>query len=563
MGKGKLWAALAPCNNAEITGGLQRWRGWFGGDRVEQPLPHGVGAEVMAELIGGQIIDTGQAPSGDVRDALSGMVVQVSDPGAWRKMSRQLPGGIAEEEDRLARDKAGVGSDGQALPVARVLVRGMLAAEHLGERDLAARFGRGLDLYGARAEEARATVGIEALEAVQVDRSPEMDWPEVVSPSGRDALHGREHRPGAATQVRGPARSLRSLIPTSEAEVARRLVGLIIPNDAHTPGFLDGFFEEWDRHSPRAAGQRGMDRMEHGPDRGQEIVINTGVPLGTVQKQEVAPKATGQRLDDLARILTSAVSQHIEYYSDVHKRDDLQGDIRELLAEGERFAPEDTKQIEAAAREIVKARRINDIKRALIAEIEPSEVAEMKAVYSDQAPYVHLGGRLQDTYEGRLSERLASMTYQYSPPEVDRNIVRGTQFLPEDYGEDRKELAGVIVRAAGYGALPEAEKLKAERGVLLERLSSSDKIAEKQRPDFAVRLYRAFTHKEVAALANPKTAIPASLPVQPEMRGIIAQMLGPVFASENISITPWGNHMNQISRGRDRELERDGPGMER
>ena len=551
--------------NSEITGGLQRWRGWFGGDRVEQPLPHGVEAEVMAELIGGQIIETGKAPSGEVRDALSGMVAQVSDPVAWRKMSRQLPRGIAEEENRLARDKGGVGSDGQALPVARVLVRGMLAAEHLGERDLAARFGRGLDLYGARADEARATVGIEALEAVQVDRSPEMDWPEVVSPSGRDALHGREHRPGAAMQARSPARSLRSLIPTSEAEVARRLIGLIIPNDRHAPGFMDGFFEEWDRHSPRGAGQRGMEMsgMVPGPDRGQEIVINTGVPLGTVQKQEVAPKATGQRLDDLARSLTSAVSQHIEADNKVHKRDDLHQDIRQLLAEGRRFAPEDSKQIEAAAREIAKARRINDIKRALIAEIEPSEVAEMKAVYSDQAPYVHLGGRLQDTYEGRLSERLASMTYQYSPPEVDRNIVRGTQFLPEDYGEDRKELAGVIVRAAGYGALPEAEKLKAERGVLLERLSSSDKIAEKQRPDFAVRLYRAFTHKEVAALANPKTAIPASLPVQPEMRGIIAQMLGPVFASENISITPWGNHMNQISRGRDRELERDGPGMER
>ena len=551
--------------NSEITGGLQRWRGWFGGDRVEQPLPHGVGAEVMAELIGGQIIDTGQAPSGDVRDALSGMVAQVSDPVAWRKMSRQLPRGIAEEENRLARENGGVGSDGQALPVARVLVRGMLAAEHLGERDLAARFGRGLDLYGARAEEARATVGIEALEAVQVDRSPEMDWPEVVSPSGRDALHGRDNRPGVAMQARSPARSLRSLIPTSEAEVARRLIGLIIPNDARAPGFMDGFFEEWDRHSPRAAGQRGMDRMEHGPDRGQEIVINTGVPLGTARAQEVAPKATGQRLDDLARSLTSAVSQHIEADNKVHKRDDLHQDIRQLLAEGRRFAPEDSKQIEAAAREIAKARRINDIKREVVNKISADADDESWAVYDAENPYELVDPRQAKEYDQKLSDRLSAEPFGSLPvSDADRDIARAALFLPDDHARKSRKLAAVIVRAAAYEALPDAENLKVERGAVLDRLGLKKKFSKKQRAAFMERLYQTFTHREIKAMAKPKNKLPQTLYFEPKMRAPVAGLLATLIRSDDVLPRPWNNHMAGLNRSINHERERDyGLGMER
>ena len=576
----------------EITRGVARLRGWFGG-ASGQVLPHGIGAEVMAELIGGQIIESGKAPSGEVRSALSEMVTQVSDPGRWRKISRQLPGGFVEEESRLAVSKAGIGSDGQALPVARVLARGQLAAEHMGESELAARFGRGLDLYAARADEARRTMGIAALEAVQVDHLPEVAWPEVPGRAGPDAFGDR--REARNTRQRRPARSLRNLFPTSEAEVARRLVGLIIPNDRYAPGFLDGFLEEWDKHSPRAAGQRGMDLsragLERASDSGAEIVINTGVPLGTARAdapeagtpdaglqldglaerltagtaQAVRPDAE-RRLDDLARSLTSAVSQHIAYYSEVHKRDDLHHDIRQLLAEGQRFAPGDPEQIEAAAREIAKARRINDIKRALIAEIEPNEYSKKQAIYGDEHPYEYLGEKWVKAYDEKLSDRLNAERFgSLEITDADRDIVRAARLLPENHNKAGQKLAGIIMEAAAYEDLPDAERLKADRSDILREISSTDgNAAVARKPEFAARLYRAFTHREVDALANPKAALPATLPVQPEMRGILAQMLGPVFARDNTSLKPWGDHMDNLTRERSRELERErGSGLER
>ena len=341
--------------------------------------------------------------------------------------------------------------------------------------------------------------------------------------------------------------------------------------------------------------------LERASDSGAEIVINTGVPLGTAradapeagtpdagiqldglaerltagtaQAQAVDPDATSadtdaptRRLDDLARSLTSAVSQHIAYYSEVHKRDDLHHDIRQLLAEGQRFAPGDPEQIEAAAREIAKARRINDIKRALIAEIEPNEYSKKQAIYGDEHPYEYLGEKWVKAYDEKLSDRLNAERFgSLEITDADRDIVRAARLLPENHNKAGQKLAGIIMEAAAYEDLPDAERLKADRSDILREISSTDgNAAVARKPEFAARLYRAFTHREVDALANPKAALPATLPVQPEMRGILAQMLGPVFARDNTSLKPWGDHMDNLTRERSRELERErGSGLER
>ncbi|WP_299085778.1 AAA family ATPase [uncultured Ruegeria sp.] len=147
-----------------------------------RPLPYGVGGEVAAELIGGQIIESGTAPAGDTREALNEMARHVVESDQWQALQRRLPPEAEARAEELAMERAGPSSSGQSLPTALGLARGAVAAEALGEDALAARFQRGLDLYGARAEEARQSPGIEVLEPELVDALPEPTWSRVSEP---------------------------------------------------------------------------------------------------------------------------------------------------------------------------------------------------------------------------------------------------------------------------------------------------------------------------------------------------------------------------------------------
>ena len=153
-------------------------------------LPYGIGGEVVAELIGGQIIESGVAPAGETREALSQMARHVVEPEHWQALQRRLPPEAEARAEQLAMDRSGPSSAGRSLPTALGLARGAVAAEALGEDALAARFQRGLDLYGARAEAARQGPGIEVLEPSLVDALPEtavMQAPEPVLESPASA----------------------------------------------------------------------------------------------------------------------------------------------------------------------------------------------------------------------------------------------------------------------------------------------------------------------------------------------------------------------------------------
>ena len=155
-------------------------------------LPRGLEGAVLAEVIGAAILHDGAAPEGEDRLAVERVVRDMSDARAWRRVLRRVPSTLPGAADDLAAAVAGRDGAGRLLTPARILARGALTAQAMGEDRVAALFERGLSLYGKRAGAARLLGRPEDLVAPQRDRQMEFAWPDPKSrpERGRSAVIG-------------------------------------------------------------------------------------------------------------------------------------------------------------------------------------------------------------------------------------------------------------------------------------------------------------------------------------------------------------------------------------
>ena len=155
-------------------------------------LPRGLEGAVLAEVIGAAILHDGAAPEGEDRLAVERVVRDMSDPRAWRRVLKRVPSTLPGAADDLAAAVAGRDGVGRLLTPARILARGALTAQAMGEDRVAALFERGLSLYGKRARAARLLGRPEDLVAPQRDRQTEFAWPdpELRPERGRSAVIG-------------------------------------------------------------------------------------------------------------------------------------------------------------------------------------------------------------------------------------------------------------------------------------------------------------------------------------------------------------------------------------
>ena len=155
-------------------------------------LPRGLEGAVLAEVIGAAILHDGAAPEGEDRLAVERVVRDMSDPRAWRRVLKRVPSTLPGAADDLAAAVAGRDGAARLLAPARILARGALTAQAMGEDRVAALFERGLGLYGKRAGAARLLGRPEDLVAPQRDRQMEFAWPDPKSrpERGRSAVIG-------------------------------------------------------------------------------------------------------------------------------------------------------------------------------------------------------------------------------------------------------------------------------------------------------------------------------------------------------------------------------------
>ena len=155
-------------------------------------LPRGLEGAVLAEVIGAAILHDGAAPEGEDRLAVERVVRDMSDARAWRRVLRRVPSTLPGAADDLAAAVAGRDGAGRLLTPARILARGALTAQAMGEDRVAALFERGLGLYGKRAGAARLLGRPEDLVAPQRDTRTEFAWPDpgLRPERGRSAVIG-------------------------------------------------------------------------------------------------------------------------------------------------------------------------------------------------------------------------------------------------------------------------------------------------------------------------------------------------------------------------------------
>ena len=155
-------------------------------------LPRGLEGAVLAEVIGAAILHDGAAPEGEDRLAVERVVRDMSDARAWRRVLKRVPSTLPGAADDLAAAVAGRDGAGRLLTPARILARGALTAQAMGEDRVAALFERGLGLYGKRAGAARLLGRPEDLVAPQRDTRTEAAWPDpgLRPERGRSAVIG-------------------------------------------------------------------------------------------------------------------------------------------------------------------------------------------------------------------------------------------------------------------------------------------------------------------------------------------------------------------------------------
>ena len=132
------------------------------------------------------------------------VVRDMSDARAWRRVLRRVPSTLPGAADDLAAAVAGRDGAARLLAPARILARGALTAQAMGEDRVAALFERGLGLYGKRAGAARLLGRPEDLVAPQRDRQMGFAWPD---PESRPERRLRPERGRSA--VTGPPRGQR------------------------------------------------------------------------------------------------------------------------------------------------------------------------------------------------------------------------------------------------------------------------------------------------------------------------------------------------------------------
>ncbi|WP_298937992.1 AAA family ATPase [uncultured Ruegeria sp.] len=519
-------------------------------------LPAGIGAEAIGEVTVGAIRETGTAPAPGVRYRLDSFVRQSIRLQGKSMLQRRGTKDLVARAERLALATAGPGRDGKVMPAALVLARGAELAETRGEADLATHFRRGLDLYAEQAHIARAGPGIETLEAQVVEQIP--NAPE--APAQTRTLPPYARRGGSPIRLPSPRR-LSNLIPNSEAAAARAVLKAFVPYRSRGPGFVESFLKAYKENSLRMTVD---DRATLTRSADGTLVIDTGQPLieepAPVREipQSTAPaRPAPPRLGHLARSLASAVTQHIDGKNPVHQRANLRGDLRRLLADGARFAPDDPGKVEAAAHEIARRRHINAVKLDVIDMVlkesgsgeKRDDYHTVKAVHRGKNPFDFLNSKNAARYDKVLQASLQDMVpSDYEATNTDRAIARATAFLPKDLPENTRDLAKAVVRATVIEPLPDPEVLRKDRLSVLEELSSGAEPPENRRNALAEKLYKVFTIREIDQLVKPNTRPPRGIDVAQQGLSGFKGALRLLFQQDKINAAPWGDHQDAIKR---------------
>ena len=511
-------------------------------------LPRGLEGAVLAEVIGAAILHDGAAPEGEDRLAVERVVRDMSDPRAWRRVLKRVPSTLPGAADDLAAAVAGRDGAGRLLTPARILARGALTAQAMGEDRVAALFERGLSLYGKRAGAARLLGRPEDLVAPQRDRQTEFAWPDPKSrpERGRRAVIGP---PRGQRRVRWRLDIGRLLgdVPRADTIMAEQVLEGLAGMFGLGP--RAGRARRSGRHAARRyAAWQAADRSGGGH------AISAG---------------DDRQYAGVALQMACALTDRIPADSKVHQLP-LPADIARMLQKADTCSDLPQEKVNTIAREIAEDRAAFESKIAFARELVASDqqirmyhvgpdpfyeymfVAQLrKDSGSDrdgQHPMRLNFDALQDRYTREVDTRVAAdLASGLARPTKEEHLVARLSLLPER-SEDEASIAAALNEALRWGRPMEGAKLQHERAGVLQGLGSAGDIDRSDARDLLARLYRSHTYREIRALADPERDLPATmLPIDDAARGAAAHGYANSAQAANdlLSDFVWTPHMRR------------------
>ena len=509
-------------------------------------LPRGLEGEVLAEVIGAAILHDGAAPKGEDRLAVERVVRDISDPRTWRRVLRTVPATLPGAADELAAAVAGRDGAGRLLATARILARGALTAQAMGEDRVAALFERGLGLYGKRAGAARLLGRPEDLVAPQRSGQTEAGWPDpAVRPErGRSAVTGPP-RGRSRPRWRLDIGRLLGDVPRADTIIAEQVLEGLAGMFGLGPGAgrprrtgrrAAVRYAAWqaverpgdDGHAIKAGDDRYAIRPEQVPEA-HRVVAPRHEPV-SAPEAKMAPEYAGVALQ-----MACAVSGRIPAASTVHQLP-LVADIARMLARADSRSDLPQDKVNTIAGEIAKDRATFESKIAFAKELvagaplpdavykkkpesfrEYMFVAQLRTGRESGKPGVEHpmslnSGPVQERYSRDVARRVTDdLASGLAVPTKEEHLVARLSLLP-DRSEDEASITAALNEALRWGRPMEAAKLQQERAAVLQGLGSVRDIKWPGATDLLARLYCSHTYREIRALAEPERELPATMP---------------------------------------------------
>ena len=538
-------------------------------------LPRGLEGAVLAEVIGAAILHDGAAPEGEERLAVERVVRDMSDARAWRRVLKRVPSTLPGAADDLAAAVAGRDGAGRLLTPARILARGALTAQAMGEDRVAALFERGLGLYGKRAGAARLLGRPEDLVAPQRDRQTEFAWPDpgLRPERGRSAVIGP---PRGQRRVRWRLDIGRLLgdVPRADTIMAEQVLeglagmfglGPRAGRARRSGRHAAGRYAAWQAaersggggYAISAGAGRHATPAEQVPEPNRVVAprrepvsgpeLHTGrvdaeadlaspvsdytdgatTRIVRAHQAEMAVEYAGVALQ-----MACALTDRIPADSKVHQLP-LPADIARMLKKADSRSDLPQEKVNTIARGIAEDRAAFESKIAFARELVASD-QEIKMFqvgpdpfYEDifveqlrtdsgsdrdgQHPMRLNADALQERYTDEVDTRVAADLASGLAVPTKEEHLVARLSLLPDRSEDEASIAAALNEALRWGRPMEGAKLQHERAAVLQGLGSAGDIDMWDAENLLARLYRSHTYREIRALADPERDLPGTM----------------------------------------------------
>ena len=584
-------------------------------------LPRGLEGAVLAEVIGAAILHDGAAPEGEDRLAVERIVRDMSDARAWRRVLRTVPSTLPGAADDLAAAVAGRDGAARLLTPARILARGALTAQAMGEDRVAALFERGLGLYGKRAGAARLLGRPEDLVAPQRDTRTEFAWPDrgLRPERGRSAVIGppRGQRRG---RWRLDIGRLLGDVPRADTIMAEQvlegLAGMFglgpRAGRARRPGQHAAVrYAAWQaaersgaggyatpaeqvpeanrvvapRREPVSGPELHAGRVDAEADLASPVSDYTDGATTRIVRAHQAKMAV--EYAGVALQMACALTDRIPADSKVHQLP-LPADIARMLKKADSRSDLPQEKVNTIARGIAEDRAAFESKIAFARELVASAPLP-DAVYKKSPESFHEdifveqlrtdsgsdrdgehpmrlnSDPVRERYSRDVDRRVAGdLASGLAVPTKEEHLVARLSLLP-DRSEDEASIAAALNEALRWGRPMEGAKLQHERAAVLQGLGSAGDIDERDAENLLARLYRSHTYREIRALADPERDLPGTmLPIDDAARGAAAHGYAESaqVASDMLYGFVWAPHMRQHGLAIEGPSMSDGLAME-